>query len=331
MNFLKKILNQENLASVEAENLIHLIAQDGITDVELASVLTLIQFRGLTLKEMIGFRDGLQHYITPLNLDASNAIDVCGTGGDGKDTFNISTTTAFILSAMGHKVIKHGNYGVSSVCGSSNVLEYLGYQFSSDEKVLQNELEDNNICFLHAPLFHPVLKKVGSIRKQLNVRTFFNALGPLLNPVQPAFQLSGTFNLELAKMYQHLLKDKRKEFKVVYSLDGYDEITLTGETRVFGKLSDEVLNARSFGVKTLLSTEIIGGEIDKSAKILLDIIEGKGSNAQMNVVAGNVAMGLSCFYPKIELRELFNEALLFIKSGKALIHHKVLNQFSKTL
>jgi anthranilate phosphoribosyltransferase len=325
MNFLKKILKQEQLTIVESEAFIHAIANDEFSEVELGGILTAIQMRGLTLDEFKGFRNALELYADKVSLYTNEAIDVCGTGGDGKDTFNISTTTAFVLSAMGYKVIKHGNYGVSSICGSSNVLEYLGYKFTKDEQVLNRQLETQNICFIHAPLFHPVLKKVAPVRKQLGVGTFFNAMGPLLNPIQPKFQLTGTYCLELAKIYQVLLKDKRQAFKVVYALDGYDELTLTADARVLGNNSDEILNANSFGVETSIADNLKGGSIEQSANMLRSILAGKASEELINVVAANTALGMSCFHPEKQYKLLFEEAKTFILSGQAIKFHKQLN------
>lgn len=330
MNFLKKILKQEQLTIKESEAFIHAIANDEFSEVELGGILTAIQMRGLTLEEFKGFRNALELYADKISLYTNEAVDVCGTGGDGKDTFNISTTTAFVLSAMGYKVIKHGNYGVSSICGSSNVLEYLGYNFTKDEDELNRQLDEQNICFIHAPLFHPVLKKVASVRKQLGVGTFFNAMGPLLNPVQPKFQLTGTYSLELAKVYQILLKDKRKAFKVVYGLDGYDELTLTADARVLGTNSDEILNAKSFGVQASIADHLKGGNIEQSANMLRSILSGKASEELINVVAANTALGMSCFHPEKQYKFLFDEAKAFILSGQAIKFHKQLNQVELT-
>lgn len=321
MNYLKKILNQEQLSRVEAEEFIHAIANNEFNEIELGGILAAIQMRGLSLDEFKGFRNSLAAYATKVNLYTTDAIDVCGTGGDGKDTFNISTTTAFVLSAMGYKVVKHGNYGVSSICGSSNVLEYLGYTFTTDEDELNQQLRERNICFIHAPLFHPVLKSVGNIRKSLGVSTFFNAMGPLLNPAQPDYQLTGTFSLEMAKVYQILLKEKRKEFKVVYALDGYDELTLTADARVLGKNTDEIINANLLGVPPSAADHLKGGSIEQSATILRTILTGKASDELIHVVAANAALGMSCFHPDKNSKQLFKQAVEFIKSGQAIQHH----------
>ena len=223
---------------------------------------------------------------------------------------------------MGHKVIKHGNYGVSSISGSSNVLEEVGFTFSPNESDLARDLASKNICFIHAPLFHPTLKKAASARKNLGVRTIFNCLGPLVNPAQPAFQLTGTYSIELAKSYQHILKPIRNNYRVVYGMDGYDEITLTDATRVLGKYTDELIDGKNFRVPKIQQNELFGGTTVKdAAKILMNILLGKGSDAQNNAVSANVAMGLSMFHPNETINNLFIESVAFIKSGQAYKHH----------
>ena len=314
---IQKVLNNQSLSSFEASEIIHAIAEEKMNDAQVVALMIGLQMKGLSLDEIEGFRNALLNLVLKIELDGTNAIDLCGTGGDGKDTFNISTTTSFVLAAMGNKVIKHGNYGVSSSCGSSNVLEALGYVFTHDEKELNEQLTKNNICFLHAPLFHPTLKKVSHLRRDLGLRTFFNSLGPLVNPVQPAFQLTGTYDLELAKIYQHLLKKNRTDFRVVFGMDGYDEITLTEQTRVLGLKSDEVINANLFELKSVNASTLKAGKtVDESAQIVKTILKGEGSAEQTNVVAVNTAIALECFHPTTSKIELFNESLSFIKSGQ---------------
>ena len=323
-NTLTKIIERQPLTFQEAKNIIYAIAEEKINDAQIVAILVGLQMRGLQLDEIKGFREALLELCLPIELDGNNALDLCGTGGDGKNTFNISTTTSFVVSAMGYKVIKHGNYGVSSFCGSSNVLEELGYTFTNDSKLLDKQLHDSNICFLHAPLFHPTLMKVGPLRKNLGIRTFFNSLGPLVNPVQPNFQITGTFNLELAKIYQHLLKDERNEFRVVYGMDGYDEFTLTEQTRILGKKSDEYLNAQTFNVNPVNSESIYSGNsIKEAAQIVKSILGGQSTLEQTNVIAANTALALQCFHPNEQIQDLFNEANSFIKKGLAAKFHKL--------
>lgn len=319
MNFiLNKLIHHEHLSYQEARQFIFSIEEEDYSSEAISGMLMTLQMRGAQLDEMRGFRSALIELSNRLHLDSEHAIDLCGTGGDGKNTFNISTTTSFVLAAMGKKVIKHGNYGVSSLCGSSNVLEELGIVFTHDEGELQRQLDQQNICFLHAPLFHPTMKKVAPIRKNLGVRTIFNNLGPLINPAQPNFQLTGTYSLELARMYQHILRNERTNYRVVFGMDGFDEVSLTDDTRALGNETDTVLNASSFGTLPLELSSISGGRtIQESAKIMRSILEGKGTNAQISVVAANTALALQLYHPTSDLRELYTEALHFITTGKA--------------
>lgn len=325
MNFLlHTILANKSFSSEEARSFIYAIEEEKLNSETIAGILIGIQIRGVQLQELVGFRTALLELCQPVNLNSENAIDLCGTGGDGKNTFNISTTSSLILAAMGKKVIKHGNYAVSSSCGSSNVLEQIGFTFSNKNDELERSLAEKNICFLHAPLFHPTLKKVAPVRNSLGVRTLFNALGPLVNPAQPSYQLTGTYSLELARIYQHVLKDQRNDFRVVYGMDGYDEITLTDSTRSLGKYSDEIINGKSFDLSSLKQEELFAGATtEQAAKILVSILKGEGTKAQNYVVAANVAVALSIYHPNENLKSLFNESLGFIESGQGNKHFKL--------
>lgn len=317
-NILNKIIERQPLLFAEAREIIYAIAQGKINDAQIIAMLVGLQMRGLQLEEIKGFREALLELCLPVDIDGSDAIDLCGTGGDSKNTFNISTTTSFVLASMGHKVIKHGNYGVSSLCGSSNVLEELGFVFTNDIRKLNKQLQETNICFLHAPLFHPTLMKVGPLRKSLGIRTFFNSLGPLVNPVQPKHQVTGTFNLELAKIYQHLLKEERKGYRIVYGMDVYDEFTLTDQTRILGGDVDEYLSANSFGLSAINPLDLYSGEtVQEAAHILKNILLGKGTESQSRVIAANTALALQCYQPKEKIQSLFTSSLDFIKSGEA--------------
>ncbi len=320
MNYLlEKTIQYEAFSFEEAQDFIYAIDDDRINEATIAGVLVGIQMRGVQLQELKGFRQALLELSIKPNLSVTDAIDLCGTGGDGKNTFNVSTTSALILASMGKKVIKHGNYGVSSLCGSSNVLEALGYTFSNNSEHLNKDLEDHNICFLHAPLFHPTMKKVAPIRKKLGVRTIFNSLGPLVNPVQPTYQLTGTYSLELARLYQHILKEDRTDFRVVYGMDCFDEITLTDSTRVLGKNSDEILDHTTFAVEKTQSEELFSGTtIEQAAQIIKSILSGKGTPVQNNVIAANVATSLQLFEPGSSLSYHFQKALDHIQSGKGI-------------
>lgn len=313
---LEKIIAHEHLTFEEAYEFIHDVDQDKYEPEVISGILVGIQMRGVQLEELKGFRKALLELSTSLPLDGEGAIDLCGTGGDGKNTFNVSTTSSFVLATMGKKVIKHGNYGVSSLCGSSNVLEELGATFSSDFLELEKRLEKNNICFLHAPLFHPTMKKVAPVRKRLSTRTIFNCLGPLVNPVQPTHQLTGTYSLELAKLYQHILRKERTNFVVAYGMDGYDEITLTDNARLLGKTSDAVLGSTELDIRKVGANEITSGKsIQDAARILRGILSGEGTDAQNAVVAANVAVALHLYHPETAVKDLYKEALSTIASG----------------
>lgn len=318
---LNKIIAQEPFSFEESKSLIYAIDNESINNETLAGILMGFQIKGLEIQEVDGFRKALLELCKSVEIESENAIDLCGTGGDGKNTFNISTTSSLVLAAMGKKVIKHGNYGVSSISGSSNVLEAIGFKFETESNELQHSLDLKNICFLHAPLFHPTLKKAAGARRNLGVRTLFNCLGPLVNPAQPKYQLTGTYSLELAKTYQHLLKNERNDYRVVYGMDGYDEITLTDSTRVLGKFNDQIVNANSFQTNRINQYEIHGGDtVIEAAKILLDITKGNGTNAQILSVSANVAMGLQLYSPQENLQDLFKEAQNFISSGQVAKH-----------
>lgn len=318
---LNKIIAQESFSFEESKDLIYAIENETVNQETLAGILIGFQIKGLDVQEVSGFRKALLELCTPIEIESENAIDLCGTGGDGKNTFNISTTSSLILAAMGRKVIKHGNYGVSSVSGSSNVLEAIGFSFEKESGELQRSLDDKNICFLHAPLFHPTLKKAAGARGNLGVRTLFNCLGPLVNPAQPKYQLTGTYSLELAKTYQHILKNERNDYRIVFGMDGYDEITLTDSTRVLGKYNDQIVNSSSFDARVLEPIDINGGStVDEAAKILMNILKGQGTYAQNTSVSANVAMGLQLYSPNENLLDLFNESQRFIESGQAAKH-----------
>ena len=314
--FIEKIIGRSILTSEEAKQCMLLIGNGEMNDAQIVALMTGLQLRGLQLDELKGFRAALLELSIPITLEYENAIDVCGTGGDGKNTFNISTTTAFVLASMGHKVIKHGNYGVSSLCGSSNVLEHLGIKFSTNQDQLQEQLDNANLCFLHAPLFHPALKVVAPLRKQLGTSTFFNSLGPLVNPVQPNHQLVGTYSLELAKLYQHVLSNERKNFSVLHGMDGFDELTFIGPTRILGHAKDEVI---SNDIQNISLGMLSGGStVDESGKIVLDLLKGKGTEAQQHVLAGNVALGLQTFDLNLTFQDAYREGREFIASGNAI-------------
>src|SRR5210317_386114 len=229
---LNRLIQHQQLSKEEARQMIINIAEGQYNTSQIASFLTVYMIRSISLEELEGFREALLELCIAIDLSEFNAIDLCGTGGDNKDTFNISTLSAFVTAGAGVNVTKHGNYGVSSSCGSSNVLEYLGIKFSNNFDFLRKSIEKCGICILHAPLFHPAMKHVAPIRKELGLKTFFNILGPLVNPSFPKNQIVGVYSLELARLYSYLFQKTKKNYAIIHSLDGYDEISLTGATKI---------------------------------------------------------------------------------------------------
>ncbi|MFH6961885.1 anthranilate phosphoribosyltransferase [Flavobacterium plurextorum] len=313
---LNKLINHEVLTKEKAKNVLINISSGQYNPSQISAFLTVFMMRSITIDELSGFREALLELCIRVDLSAYNTIDLCGTGGDGKDTFNISTLASFVSAGAGIKVAKHGNYGVSSISGSSNVMEKMGIKFSNDPSFLEKCIDKAGICVLHAPLFHPAMKNVGPIRKELAVKTFFNMLGPMVNPSFPQNQLVGVFNLELARMYAYLYQNTNVNFTILHSLDGYDEISLTGPTKIITSHMEGMLNPEDFNVRLLSQTEIEGGKtIEESAAIFTNIISGKGNEAQNNVVCANAAMAISTV-TKCSPKEGFELAKESLFSGK---------------
>lgn len=291
---LNRLINQEHISSEEAKNVLVNISEGKYNQSQIASFLTVYMMRSITIEELRGFRDALLELCIPVNLEDYNTIDLCGTGGDSKDTFNISTLSSFITAGAGVKVAKHGNYGVSSASGSSNVMEYLGIKFTNDVNFLKRSLEAANICVLHAPLFHPAMKNVAPIRKELGVKTFFNMLGPMVNPAFPKNQMVGVFSLELLRLYSYLYQESDKKYAIVHALDGYDEISLTGKTKVVSNNSEILFTPETIGFSTIEQNEIYGGNsVKMAAEIFKSIINGEGTAAQNNVVLANAGLAIA--------------------------------------
>lgn len=285
--------------------------------------------RNITIQELSGFREALLELCISIDFSDYNTIDLCGTGGDGKDTFNISTLASFVVAGYGIQVAKHGNYGVSSVSGSSNVMETLGVKFSNDKDYLKRCLEEANIAILHAPLFHPAMKNVGPIRKELGVKTFFNMLGPMVNPSFPKNQLVGVFSLELARMYAYLYQNTNINYSILHALDGYDEISLTADTKIITKTSESIINANDFNVSKIYFDDIKGGDsIEQSAKIFMNIISGNGTEAQQNVVCANAALAITTI-ENCSFTDAITKAKEALQSGKALQKLQKLQQLSQ--
>jgi anthranilate phosphoribosyltransferase len=320
---MKKILQYlfeyKTLSREQARDVLSNISRGQYNESEITSFITVFLMRSITIDELQGFRDALLELALKADLEEYDTIDIVGTGGDGKNTFNISTLACFIVAGTGRKVAKHGNYGATSISGASNVMEQLGYKLSSDPGKLKKETENANICFMHAPLFHPALKAVGGIRKNLGIRTFFNMLGPLVNPASPKFQLIGVYNLEMARIYSYMLQKTGSSFAVIHSLDGYDELSLTGDARVITNEGDRVMTPEQLGKRMVSPPDIYGGNSpEEAATIFLTILKGKGSWAQNAVVLANAAMALYCTGAYREYDLAFAAAVESLESGKAL-------------
>ena len=310
---MKEILNElyqhKKLSESEAKQILIDIASGKFNEAHLASFMTVFMMRPITVDELSGFRNALIELAIKVDFSDYNTIDIVGTGGDGKDTFNISTLTSFIVAGTGQKVAKHGNYSVSSKSGSSDMLESFGYQFTNDKATLKSHLEKANICFLHAPKFHPAMKAVSSTRKELALKTFFNMLGPLVNPSSPKNQLLGTFNLEVARLYNYILQEEDSNYGIVHALDGYDEISLTSGFKLFTKNGEQLINPEDLGQKRIAQSEIFGGSsVADAAKIFKNILDGNGSEAQNNVVLTNAAFALKIVDDTKSFHDTFAEA-----------------------
>jgi anthranilate phosphoribosyltransferase len=319
---MKKILQylfeHKTLSREQAKDVLLNISKGTYNDAEVTAFITVFLMRSITIEELQGFREALLELCLRVDLDGLPVIDIVGTGGDGKNTFNISTLACFIVAGAGQKVAKHGNYGATSISGASNVMEQLGYKFKVEVSKLKREVEEAGLCFLHAPLFHPALKAVGPIRKNLGVRTFFNMLGPMVNPAFPKFQLVGVYNLEMARIYNYLLQQTDKAFTIIHGLDGYDEISLTNDTKVITNEGERVMTPEMLGKRMVYATDIQGGStVEESAKIFLRILRGEGSWAQNAVVLANAAMGLQCTGNFRNYEGAYAAAVESLESGRA--------------
>lgn len=317
-SILNELYNHKRLSRKEAKEILINISKDEYNPSQIASFLTVFIMRSISVEELAGFRDALIELAVHIDLSDYNTIDLCGTGGDGKNTFNISTLTSFIVAGTGNKVAKHGNYSVSSASGSSNMLEFLGYQFTNDEATLKQQLNDANICFLHAPLFHPAMKVVAPVRKGMGVKTFFNMLGPLVNPSAPQNQLVGVYSLEVARLYNYILQESKTNYGIVHAHDGYDEISLTSDFKLITRDTERQISPESLGLPRIAQKEIYGGNsVPEAAEIFVDIINGKGTSAQNNVVLTNAAFALQILDKNKAFADAFAESKESLLSGNA--------------
>lgn len=316
---LAHLFEYKTFSRQEAYEILTNIARGKYDSHQIAAFMTAYGMRSIRVEELAGFRDAMYDLCLKLDFDGYDLIDLCGTGGDGKNTFNISTIASFVTAGAGYKVAKHGNIGVSSSCGSSNVMEHLGYQFSNDKEELTRQLDEANICFLHAPLFHPAMKTVAPIRRALGVKTFFNMLGPLTNPANPKFQSVGVFSLELARLYGYLYQHTDKQYAIIHALDGYDEISMTGDFKVITNQGENYYSMEELGFSPILPEDLAGGDsAADAAQIFLSILNNQGTDVQNNVVLTNAAFAIKTFHPEKTFGDCFYEAEEALMSGKAL-------------
>lgn len=322
---LQYLFDHKTLGKEDAKLILRNMAEGKYNDAEIAAFISVYLMRSITVEELTGFRDALLELCTPVDLSDFNTIDVCGTGGDEKNTFNISTLTSFVVAGAGEMVAKHGNYSVSSACGSSNVLEYFGYTFSSEPDRLKRDMERSNICFLHAPLFNAAMKNVAPVRQSLRIKTFFNMLGPMVNPSFPKNQMVGVFSLDVARLYHYLYQESDKQFCIIHSLDGYDEISLTGSFRALTRQTERTISPGDLGMLPVRAADIYGGStVKEAATVFLKILEGKGSLAQNSVVEANAALALYCMDESAGMDKCLGRARESLDSGAALLAFKKL-------
>lgn len=323
---LARLFEHQKLTREEAKAVLLDISKGRYNHVQVSSFITVYNMRPISLAELQGFRDAMLELCVPFSLEnGMETIDIVGTGGDGKNTFNISTLSCVVVAGAGYKVSKHGSYGVSSATGSSDVLIAMGYEFTNDQDMLRRQLDEANMCFLHAPLFHPAMKEVVPVRKNLGMKTFFNMLGPLVNPIQPKYQLFGTFSLELSRMYQYIMQRTGRRFAIVYALDGYDEISLTGDFKLSTNESERVLSPEDVGKPRLKQEDLFGGNThEEAATIFRNVLENKATPAQSDVVTTNAGMAIHCIKPQQSFEDCIAEARESIVSGSALRNFKKL-------
>jgi anthranilate phosphoribosyltransferase len=331
---MRKILNHlfehKTLDRQEAESVLTNIAKGSYSESEIAAFLTVYLMRSITVEELTGFRDALLNHCIRIDLGDFDTIDVCGTGGDGKETFNISTTTTFVLAGAGAKVSKHGNYGVTSACGSSNILEHLGYRFSTEQDKLRKEIAEAGVCFLHAPMFNPAMKNVVPVRRALKIKTFFNMLGPMVNPSFPTRQFIGVYSLELARLYNYIYQLSDHPYTIIHSLDGYDEISLTSDFKYIHNGIEEIISPESLGYTRKQRDELAGGTgVQEAVDIFTGILQGNGTPARNEIVVANSQIALKCYFPDLSLDECRGKAEDSLYGGKAYTSLKKLLEIQK--
>lgn len=317
-NILEKLFEQHHLDKKEAHTILGEISEGKYNPHEITAFLTVFKMRNITVAELTGFRNCLQERCNAIDLSEFDPVDLCGTGGDGKDTFNVSTLASFVVAGAGYKVAKHGNNGVSSTCGSSNVMHHLGLEFTNNKDQLKRQIDKSGICFLHAPLFHPAMKKVAPIRKNIGVSTFFNMLGPMVNPSFPKKQLVGVYSLQLQRYYKYIYEQESISYRIVHALDGYDEISLTGPTKIISPEKEIILQPEVVIDKRVTAKELSGGKsVQEAAQTFLTILNGGGTAAQNAVVITNAAMAIQCYHPNQPYQKAIEIATASLKSKAA--------------
>lgn len=317
-DILYRLFEHQYLGRDEAHRILHNIATGCYDDAQIASLITVFLMRNISVDELMGFREALLDMRVPVDLAEYKPIDIVGTGGDGKNTFNISTTACFVVAGAGYKVVKHGNYGATSVSGASNVMQQHGVKFTTDVGQLRRSIEDCNLAYLHAPLFNPALKAVANVRKHLGVRSFFNMLGPLVNPVMPTYQLLGVYNLPLLRLYNYTYQESGTRFAVVHSLDGYDEISLTGEFKVATADKEKLYTPEMLGFQRISEADLDGGETPEAAARIFDaVLEGTASRAQRDCVIANAGFAIHVIRPELPVADCIAEARESLEAGKA--------------
>lgn len=316
---LTELYNHKVLSRAEAKAILLEISKGQHNPIQIASFMTVFSMRPIAVDEILGFREAMIELAVPFDAGGMDTIDIVGTGGDGKNTFNISTLSAVVVAGAGYKVTKHGSYGVSSSVGSSDVLMAMGYEFTNDRDRLLKQLEMANICFLHAPLFHPAMKEVVPIRKQLKTKTFFNMMGPLINPVQPKYQLFGTYSMDLSRLYQYVMEATGRKFTIVYALDGYDEISLTGGFKLRTNDGEALLYPNDLGLNQCSMTDLHGGDTAaEAAAIFQSVLKGEAPRVHQEVVCANSGVAIHTIHPEKSLLDCIAEAKESIESKRAL-------------
>ena len=315
---LYKLFEHQYLGRDEARTILQNIAQGKYNDVQVASLITVFLMRNISVEELCGFRDALLEMRVPVDLNEFAPIDIVGTGGDGKNTFNISTASCFAVAGAGYKVAKHGNYGATSVSGASNVLEHYGAKFTTDMDVVKKAIDQSGFAYLHAPLCNPAMKNVAGVRKNLGVRTFFNVLGPLISPVRPNYQCLGVYDLKMMRLYNYIYQSLGINYTIVHSLDGYDEISLTSTCKVSNNKGENVYSPEDLGFRQIAQQELWGGEtVADASKIFLNVLNNKATDAQRNAVVINSAFTIQTICPEKTIDECKSEALQSLERGKA--------------